>query len=195
MSACSESPSLAGRTVAVVGAGHVGARLARGCVRAGARVSIADVDPRRKELARELGARWITPERAMEANVDVLAPCALGGVLHPRSVKALRCRIIAGAANNQLADDGVAELLLARGVVWAPDFVVNAGGIINIVEEFTGYSLARARRRVRGIANTLALVLDDADRRSVTTLRAAEDLAARRLREAESGRSSRGANR
>src|SRR5207248_5369948 len=122
------SGSLRGRTICVIGLGHVGSRLAKRCHRAGARLLVSDLDSSRRQLAEQLGARWIAPERAAEADVEILAPCALGGLLDEEALPRLRCRIIAGAANNQLADDRVADVLAAKGVLWAPDFVVNAGG-------------------------------------------------------------------
>ncbi|HEX4805562.1 MAG TPA: Glu/Leu/Phe/Val dehydrogenase dimerization domain-containing protein [Conexibacter sp.] len=175
--------SLAGRTVAVLGLGHVGSRVARRCARAGAELIVTDVDPAKRALAERLGARWATPGRALTAKVDVLSPCALGAVLTSESVPKLRCRAIAGAANNQLADEHVAELLAARGILWAPDFVVNAGGIVNIAVELRreGYDAATARRDCRAIGDTLAQVLDDADAAGVTPLAAANALAERRL--------------
>jgi leucine dehydrogenase len=175
------SGSLTGRTVCVVGLGHVGSRVARRCVRAGARLLVSDLDPSRRRLAEQLGARWLTPERALEADVEVLAPCALGGILNSETVPRLRCQIVAGAANNQLADDEIADILYARGILWAPDFVVNAGGLINIAEELGGYDPAEARRRVRGIADTLRRIFDDADSIGATPLTAAMELARRRL--------------
>ena len=175
------STALAGRTVCVIGLGHVGSRLARRCRRAGAKLVLSDVDPSRRRLAEELGARWISPERAVEADVEILAPCALGGLLDDEAVPRLRCRIVAGAANNQLADDGIADLLAGRGVLWAPDFVVNAGGLINIAEELGGYDAAAARRRVRGIADALRQIFDDAESMGTTPLTAAMELARRRL--------------
>ncbi len=111
------------------------ASLARLLAAAGARLVCADVDEGKRPLADELGADWTDPDAALLADVDVLAPCALGGVLDAETVPALRCRAIAGAANNQLADRSVAEVLTARGILWAPDFVVNAGGIVNIAVE------------------------------------------------------------
>ena len=111
----------------------------------------------------------------------MLVPCALGGFLDEETVPYLRCRIIAGAANNQLADDRIADLLAARGILWAPDFVVNAGGLINIAEELTGYDAATARRRVRGIADTLRQIFDDAESMGATPLTAAMELARKRL--------------
>jgi leucine dehydrogenase len=173
--------TLKGRTVSVVGLGHVGSRLAKRCARAGASLVLADVDERKRRLADELGGRWMTPERALEADAEIVAPCALGGVLNDETVCRLRCRIIAGAANNQLADDRIADLLAAQGILWAPDFVANAGGVINIAEEFGSYDPARARQRVRGIADTLRRIFEDAEASGATPLTAAMELARRRL--------------
>jgi leucine dehydrogenase len=178
------SPSLEGRTVAVLGLGHVGSRVARLCARAGAQLVVTDMDPAKRALAERLGARWTTPGRALTAKVDVLSPCALGAVFDADTVPKLRCRAIAGAANNQLATESAAELLAARGILWAPDFVVNAGGIVNIAVELRreGYDAAAARRDCRAIGDTLAHVFDAADAERVTPLVAANALAERRLR-------------
>lgn len=169
------------RTIAVVGLGHVGSRVARRCARAGARLMVADVDPDKRRLAAQLGADWMTPERALRAPVDVLVPCALGGFLDDESVPQLRCRVIAGAANNQLAEDRIADLLATREILWAPDFVVNAGGLINIAEEAGGYDAAVARRRVRSIADTLREIFARAESVGVTPLAAAMEMARQRL--------------
>lgn len=174
--------SLNGRTIAVIGLGHVGSRVAQRCARAGARLVVADVDPAKRALADRLGARWTTPAAALTAKVDLVSPNALGGLLDEAIVPRLRCRAIAGAANNQLATDGVAEALQRRGIVWAPDFVVSAGGIVNIAVELepSGYDAAVARRRVRAIGATLAEVFAaDADR--MTPLAAALALGEQRL--------------
>ena len=175
------SDSLRGRRLCVLGLGHVGSRVARRCARGGAQLLLADVDTAKRTLAKQLDARWTTPEKALTAEVDVLVPCALGGFLDDETVPSLRCAIVAGAANNQLADDRIADLLAARGILWAPDFVVNAGGIINIAEELGEYSSAAARRRVRGIVDTLRRIFDDAESMNATPLTAAMELARRRL--------------
>jgi leucine dehydrogenase len=175
------TPSLAGRSVCVLGLGHVGSRVARLCARAGARVTGSDVDPRRRELADSLGWRWIDPRQAARPRVDVLVPCALGGLLTERSVAGLRCRAIAGAANNQLESDRVAQLLARRDILWAPDFVANAGGLINIAEEVGGYDPAAARARVRSIGETMRQIFDRARQDRITTLAAAMLLARARL--------------
>jgi leucine dehydrogenase len=175
------SSSLRGRRVCVIGLGHVGSRVAKRCARAGATLVLADVDADKRRIADQLGARWTSSERALEAEVDVLAPCALGGILNDDTVPRLRCPIVAGAANNQLSGDKIADVLAARGVLWAPDFVVNAGGLINIAEEIGGYDAAAARRRVRGIAATLSEIFEAADSIGATPLTAAMELARRRL--------------
>jgi leucine dehydrogenase len=175
------SGSLRARSVAVVGLGHVGSRVAKRCARAGARVVVSDIDPDKRALAEELGAAWCEPAEALEAEVDVLAPCALGGVLDHETVPRLRCRIVAGAANNQLAGESVADLLVARSILWAPDFVANAGGVINITEELDVYDARAAHRKVRRIGQILLDIFDRADAGGVTPLAAAMDLARSRL--------------
>ncbi|MBB4662745.1 Glu/Leu/Phe/Val dehydrogenase dimerization domain-containing protein [Conexibacter arvalis] len=182
--------SLEGRTIAVIGLGNVGSRLARRLARAGARLLLADVEPSKRALAERLGASWTTPGRALTARVDLLAPCALGGILDETTVPRLRCRGIAGAANNQLANDAVAALLAARGILWAPDFVINAGGIVNIAVEFEpgGYDAAIARRRVRAIGGTLAEIFAAARERRITPLAAAVERGELRLAAAQAGR-------
>jgi leucine dehydrogenase len=181
------SPSVAGRSVAVVGLGSVGGALARLLAEGGADLLVADIDERRRALADELGARWTDPASALTAEVDVLAPCALGGVFDHESVPALRCRAIAGAANNQLAAESVGELLAARGILWVPDFVANAGGIINISVELEpqGYSPERAEAKVRAVGDTVRLVLDHANASGITPLTAAMEIAHRRVAEPE----------
>jgi leucine dehydrogenase len=179
------SGSLRARKICVVGLGHVGSRVAKRCARAGAKLLLADVDKTKRTLAEQLKARWTAPAQALRAEVDVLVPCALGGFLDDDSVPGLRCRVIAGAANNQLADDRIADVLAARGILWAPDFVVNAGGIINIVEELGrgNYDPAAARKRVRGIAGTLQEIFDHAESTGGAPLAAAMELARARLSE------------
>ena len=174
-------PGLRGRLVSVVGLGHVGSRVARMCAAHGARLIVSDVEPGRRALAEQLGARWMEPARALVARVDLLAPCALGGILDERSVPRLRCSAIAGAANNQLAEDGVADMLRERGILWAPDFVANAGGVINIAQELNGYDARAARAAVRRIGDTLGEVFTRADDADTSPLAAAMDLARGRL--------------
>ena len=174
-------PSLRNRSVCVIGLGHVGSRVAKRCARAGAQLVVADVDESKRGLAQQLGAQWCHPAQALEREVDVLSPCALGGILDHETALRLRCRVVAGAANNQLADESVAGILDQRGILWAPDFVANAGGLINIAAEVGGYDAARARKRVSAIGETLSDIFDRAERDGTTPLTAALELAQTRL--------------
>jgi leucine dehydrogenase len=169
--------SLAGRSVCVLGLGHVGSRVARLCLRAGAAVTVSDLDLSLRASIVALGARWIDPRHAIRTRVDVLVPCALGGLLTERSVPTLRCRAVAGAANNQLQTDAVARLLARRQILWAPDFVANAGGLINIAAEIGGYDPVAARSRIRSIGDTLRRIYDHAAHDRITPLAAAMLLA------------------
>jgi leucine dehydrogenase len=182
-------PTIAGYTVAVQGAGHVGAHLVADLVAAGAKVVVADVnDERAREVAAVHGARAVASGEILGTECDVLAPCALGDVLDAATVPLLRCRAVCGAANNQLADDGVEDLLRERGVLYAPDFVANGGGIINIAEEFTGYSRDRALARTAGIEDTMARVLERARAEGRGPGRVARDMARERIEREGSGR-------
>ena len=185
------SGDLARRSVAVSGLGHVGGELARLLAAERADLVVTDIRGERRALADDLGARWTDPADVLRADVDVLAPCALGGDLTHESVPRLRCRVVAGAANNQLADPSVEALLVERGVLWAPDFVANAGGIINISAEFVpgGYDEERAEERVRAIGDTVRQILDEAESSSSTPLSAAMAIARRRITEAAAARS------
>jgi glutamate dehydrogenase/leucine dehydrogenase len=172
------SADLRGRRVVVQGAGHVGAPLARLLVDAGAHVQISDVDA---ERAAAVGVPVV--EDALAVECDVLAPCALGGVVTRTSVATLKCAVVCGAANNQLADDDAGDALSARGIVYAPDYVVNAGGIINIAHEWApgGYKSERAHEQTAGIEDTTRRVLAHAAEASITPARAADELARRRI--------------
>jgi leucine dehydrogenase len=177
------------RRIVVDGVGHVGSHLARLLVEAGAEVAVADVNPERVDaLVRDLGVDPLPVERALEEPCDVLAPCALGGVLNERTIPRLQCRAVCGAANNQLTDAAADDALAARRILYAPDFVVNAGGIINLAEEFGGYDPERARVRTAQIADTLRRVFALARELGVPPGRAAEQMARRRIAEEGSGR-------
>jgi leucine dehydrogenase len=172
---------LTGRTVAVVGLGHVGARLARGVAEAGAELTLADIDPAKRTLADELGAEWLDPEAALVAAREVVAPCAVGGAVNDGNVEELRCRVICGAANNQLAGEELAERLARRGILYAPDFIANAGGLINVYRELHSYDADRAMALVLGIERVMGEVFAHAETAGTTPLAAARELALKRL--------------
>jgi leucine dehydrogenase len=180
------SDDLAGRTVVVQGVGAVGAVLAQALANSGARVIVTDVDDvRAKELATEIDADVVGPDAAIETECDVFSPNATGGVLSAETIPRLRCRVVAGAANNQLAESEDAERFAERGILYAPDFVVNAGGVIHLASlELLGETVERRDERIAGIAQTLGEVFAIADAEGISTERAADRIVLRRLAEA-----------
>ena len=159
--------SLAGRTVAVQGLGNVGSQLVGLLTEAGASVVGADVhEPTAQTVAQRYGIRLADPREILTTECDVLAPCALGAVLDEDTIPRLRARVVAGAANNQLREKRDAVRLAERGILYAPDFVINAGGLINIAVEIEpeGYRRDEAVRCVKAIAGTLRGILDRARR-------------------------------
>ena len=178
-------PSLVERHVSVAGVGKVGSAVVRHLVAEGARVTVADVNPAAVErVVDDPGAEAVGVEKIHAVDCDIYAPCALGGSLGAETISELRCAAVVGAANNQLADGmSSARLLSDAGVLYAPDYVVNAGGLVNIAEELGpgGYRPDRARRAVERIFDTLTSVLTAADAEGVTTAEAADQLAERRI--------------
>jgi glutamate dehydrogenase/leucine dehydrogenase len=175
-------PELGDRHVCISGVGKVGAALARHLVDEGARLTVADVRAATaRAVADEVGAEVVRPDRAHEVPCDVFAPCALGGVLTPGTIGALRCAAVVGSANNQLGSDDDAALLGDKGVLYAPDFVANAGGVINIAHEPGGYDRERAFEHVRSIYDTMSAVFDRAETDGVTPAAAANQLAEERI--------------
>jgi len=184
--------SLEGVHVAVQGLGHVGADVARHLLNAGARVTVADIYADRVGPLAELGAEEAPPDAVHAVECDVLSPCALGAGINGTTLPELRCRIIAGAANNQLADESMGDELQARGILYAPDFAINAGGVINIGEELQGpYDPDRARRSVERIGDTLAAVFERARETGVSTHTAALAMARERIDAARSASANR----
>lgn len=176
------SPSLAGRHVCVSGVGKVGSALVAHLADEGAKVTVSDVRKEAAELAvDQYGAVAVGPEAAHTAACDIFSPCALGSVLNSTTIPELRCDAVVGSANNQLASPADAERLRHRGVVYAPDFVANAGGVINIAEEPHGYDHARAYDRIASIHDTLLQVFERADVDGITTAAAADRLAEERI--------------
>jgi len=179
-----QTDRLDGRHVVVVGVGKVGGALVGHLVGAGARVTISDIDPGRvSALVRRLGVGTVGVDDAHRVPCDVLSPCALGAGLQERTIPELSCRAVVGAANNQLGEPDDAERLAEAGVLYAPDFVVNAGGVINIADELRlgGYDPARAKAAVERIAGNLTRVLEVARDEAITTEAAAERVAERRI--------------
>ncbi|MEV7523558.1 Glu/Leu/Phe/Val dehydrogenase dimerization domain-containing protein [Streptomyces sp. NPDC091371] len=179
------SADLAGRTFGVIGLGAVGAHVARLLNRAGARLVVTDINPATRSLAEELGATWVDPDDALAAEVDVLVPAALGGLLTAATVPLLRCAAVAGPANNQLDEPATAGLLAGRGILWAPDVIVSAGGVIHATgAELHRESEEQLTQRLHGIAGTLRQVFHTARTHRTTPAAAATELAGQRVRRA-----------
>jgi len=173
--ACSHAfggATLEGRSVLLQGVGGVGAPLARRLAADGARLIVTDAIPARATaLGAELGADVVAPELAYETPCDIFAPCAIGGVLNARSIARLRCRIVAGSANNQLEKDEDAERLRAQGILWVPDFVINAGGAIAYgALEVLHWAPERTEQRVEKIFDAVDEILAEAEQKSESPL-------------------------
>ncbi|MBN1095707.1 Glu/Leu/Phe/Val dehydrogenase [Blastococcus sp. TML/C7B] len=181
---CWGAPSLAGRTVAVAGVGKVGSELVDLLVADGAELVVTDVDPAAVErvTARHPAVRVVADTAALIGTPhDVYAPCALGGALDAATVATLPARIVCGGANNQLAAPRIADDLVARGILYAPDYLVNAGGVIQVEDERHGFSFERARARAAGIFDVAARVFRTADADGVSPAVAADRLAEERI--------------
>ncbi|HXZ59269.1 MAG TPA: Glu/Leu/Phe/Val dehydrogenase dimerization domain-containing protein [Steroidobacteraceae bacterium] len=173
---------LAGLTVAVQGAGGVGYHLCGMLAAAGARLKVADVLPRAVErVCDEFKATPVAAVKVLEEEADVLSPCALGAILNNRSIARLKVPVVAGAANNQLARDADGEALRAAGILYAPDYVINAGGIISVAREYYGGTEAQVIEDIQGIPARLTEVFERARRESRTTNEVADQVARERL--------------
>ena len=180
----SGATDLADRHVVVIGVGKVGTSLVRHLVEERAQVTVADVD----EVAvarcqRDFGVEAVAVEKAHATPCDIVSPCALGGTMNAETIPELHCTAVVGSANNQLAEPSCADLLASAGVLYAPDYIVNAGGVINIAEELapTGYHRERAYARIRSIFDTTSAVLAAAADDGITTAAAADRLADARM--------------
>jgi valine dehydrogenase (NAD+) len=188
------SPSLAGKTVGIAGVGKVGRLLAAHLLETNAHVVVTDVNPAAVE-----GLREKHPEidvvsdvfALVRAELDVYAPCALGGALDDATVEALQAQVVCGGANNQLVvegEGGTADALMARGITYAPDFLVNAGGVIQVSDELHGFNFARAKHRTSGIFEATASVLGLAADNAISPAVAANHLAEERIAQVGSNR-------
>ncbi|HEU4412191.1 MAG TPA: Glu/Leu/Phe/Val dehydrogenase [Polyangiaceae bacterium] len=176
--------SLAGRRVAVQGVGAVGRHLVQHLVDGGALVTIADIDAEniKRVTAKASGVEVVAPDAIHAVPCDVFAPCALGAVINDQTLPQLRCSIVAGSANNVLADeDKHSAALESRKILYAPDYVVNAGGLINVANELEGYDHDRALLQASGIYDITMQIFRIARDENITTLQAANALAERRI--------------
>lgn len=186
LKACAEEAlgqrDLEGLHVVIQGVGKVGYHLARHLVEAEAQVTVSDVDVDAVGRAvRSLGVETVDSDKAHAVECDIFAPCALGGVIRDDTIPELKCKVVAGAANNQLERPEHGDALSEQGILYAPDFVINAGGLINVADELQGYDRERAMARVEGIYRALREVFRRARTEGIATVRAAERLAEERI--------------
>jgi len=176
------TPDLTDRTVSVSGVGKVGSSLVEQLAKSGATTIVTDVDTSAlDEVASAYGSQVVGLDEIFDVECDIFAPCALGGALNASTIGRLRCAAVVGSANNQLAEPDDADRLVERGILYAPDFVVNAGGIINIAEELRGYSWERAAHAVDTIGTALTTILDRAETDGINPHAAAEHVARERI--------------
>ncbi len=177
--------SLQGRTVAIQGFGKVGSYLAGHLRDEGVNIVATDINEEAVRRAREeFGATIAKPDEIYDTECDIFSPCALGSVLNSQTIPRLKCKIVAGGANNQLAEDEHGDLLQKRSILYAPDFILNAGGVINLSVELTGYDSELAKARVAEIYHTVERVIALAKSEKISTARVADRLASDRIEEA-----------
>ena len=176
------SDTLTGRTVVVQGVGHVGYSLCKLLHQEGARLFVADIDPQRvKAAVQDFKAEALTDQEVYRQKADIFAPCALGAVINDDTLPQLQVAVVAGAANNQLAEDRHGQEIEARGILYAPDYVINGGGLINVNAELHGWSLERARNKAGEIYDTVLRVFEIAKEERIPSYLAADRLAEQRI--------------
>ena len=175
--------SLTGLRISVQGCGSVGKHLCELLHKDGVKLIVTDIDQEKSgAIARETGAQIVADKDIFKQEVDVFAPCALGGILNDETIPQLKTAIVAGGSNNQLRDEMKHGMMLReRGILYAPDYVINAGGLINVCEELHGYNQARASRKAQGIYQTLLDIFQEADSKKILTHQASDQLAEKRI--------------
>lgn len=178
--------SLSGKKVIVQGVGHVGENLVKHLSQEGAVVFISDINHEAlKSVADKYKATVVEPDAIFGMDVDVYAPCALGATLNTENINALQCSIIAGAANNQLADENIhGPMLMDKGILYAPDFLINAGGLINVYSELKGYNRQKAMAETEKIYDYTLNIFAKSAKENIPPQKAAQELAEKRINEA-----------
>ena len=174
---------ISGKVVTVQGVGHVGYFLCKELHEAGAKLVVTDIDAERvKRVVTEFGARAVAADEIYSTKADIFAPCALGAIINDKTIPQLKVQIVAGAANNQLLEERHGDMLEEKGILYAPDYVANAGGVINVYSELAGWTSARAFRKADEIYDTVLRVFTIAKQQHVPTYQAADRLAEERIR-------------
>ncbi len=175
--------SLAGRTIAVQGAGKVAYYLMTHLKEEGARLVVADIDQEKvQRVVDELGATAVAPDAIYDVEADIFAPCALGGIINDDTIGRLKVEVVAGGANNQLGEMRHGREIEARGILYAPDYVINGGGVINVYGELQGWTMQRAKRKAQEIYDTILRVFSIAERDGIPSFEAADRLAEERIK-------------
>ncbi|RFU60263.1 branched-chain amino acid dehydrogenase [Bacillus sp. V59.32b] len=182
--------SLEGKVIAVQGVGNVAYNLCRHLHEEGAQLVVTDINKESVQLAvHEFGAKAVDPNEIYGVECDIYAPCALGAVINDQTIPQLKARVIAGAANNQLKDTTHGDLIHEMGIVYAPDYVINAGGVINVADELYGYNSERALKKVETVYNNIEKVIEIAKRDGIPTYVAADRMAEERIERMKNSRS------
>ena len=187
MKACAKkaygSDSLEGKRVSIQGAGHVSSYLAKHLASEGAKLFITDIyEEKAYELAKEVGAEVVNPDDIYGLDVDIFSPCALGGIVNDSTMDQFKCDIIAGAANNVLDNEDIhGNILKDRGIMYAPDYVINAGGLINVAGELEGYNRERCHQKAARIYDTILDILNVAEENDIPTFQASNKLVEERI--------------
>jgi leucine dehydrogenase len=176
------SDSLEGKTISIQGCGNVGRHLAEELHEAGANLIVSDIDaPKTARVAELTGAKVVKGQAIFSADADIFSPCALGGIINDKTIPKLKVRIVAGGANNQLLEERHGDELKRRGILYTPDYVANAGGVINVYGEVAGWNGQRARDKADDIYDTVLKIFDIAESQKIPTYEAADRLAEQRL--------------
>lgn len=174
--------SVKGKRIAVQGVGHVGYHVCQHLAAEGAKLIVTDIDEEKvKRAVDDFGAKAVKPEEIYGVDADIFTPCALGSVVNDETIEQFKCEIIAGGANNQLAEPRHGDLLHERGILYAPDYVINAGGLINVYGELNNWTPERANRKAGEIYGTLLHLFEIARDEGIPTYVAADRLAERRI--------------
>ncbi len=176
------SPDLRDKTIAVQGIGHVGYHLCQNLAREGVNLIVTDIDKERvRRVIDDFGAEAVEPNAIYDVRADIYAPCALGATVNDQTIDRLKVDIVAGAANNVLAEERHGDMLEQRGILYAPDYVINAGGLINVYGELNGWSPEHSMRKAAEIYNTLLQIFELAREQGIPTYEAADRIAERRI--------------
>jgi len=184
------SDSLQGKTIAIQGVGNVAFNLCRHLHEEGAKLIVTDISKEHVNKAvKEFGAHTVGVDEIYSVDCDIFSPCALGGILNDETIPQLKAKVIAGAANNQLQEERHGDLIVEKGLVYAPDYVINAGGVINVADELLGYNRERALKKVETIYDNIRKVFDIAKRDGIPSNVAADRMAEERIESVKRSRS------